>query len=102
MFFDWFRVRPGCTRVITDVYPLASGTVAESAGDCNESLGHSAGFTITLAANPNPGYQFLSWSGAVTGTTNPISLTISHNITVTANFSQTLQTKRIFLPIIYH
>jgi hypothetical protein len=102
MFFDWFRVRPGCTRVITDVYPLASGTVAESAGDCNEGLGHSAGFTITLAANPNPGYQFLSWSGAITGTTNPISLTISHDITVTANFSQTLQTKRIFLPIIYH
>ncbi|WMN10674.1 InlB B-repeat-containing protein [Marivirga salinae] len=45
------------------------------------------GTVIELTAVPDAGYQFDGWSGDVTGTTNPISLTLDADKTVTANFS---------------
>jgi regulation of enolase protein 1 (concanavalin A-like superfamily) len=53
---------------------------------------------IQLTATPAEGWSFSSWSGAVTGTTNPTTMTLAQGDSVTATFvqSQTL----IYLPIV--
>lgn len=47
---------------------------------------YPAGTEISVQATPNPGYQFLNWSGALSGSTNPSNLIVNSNATVTANF----------------
>jgi len=69
------------------VYTLSTsvtgqGTVSPAGGS------YSAGSVITLTATPAPGWKFDSWSGALSGSSNPASLTISSNVSVTATFSQ--------------
>jgi hypothetical protein len=45
-----------------------------------------AGTVVTLTAVPSATSTFAGWSGAVTGMTNPITLTMNCNKTVTATF----------------
>ena len=44
------------------------------------------GATVYLQAAPTTGYYFSGWSGDVNGTTNPIAVTASADLNVTANF----------------
>ncbi len=44
------------------------------------------GASVTLTATPNPGYNFVSWGGAATGSTNPLTLLMSTNKTVIPRF----------------
>lgn len=44
------------------------------------------GTLLELTAQPAAGWSFGSWSGAVSGTSNPVSLLVDADITVTANF----------------
>jgi len=48
---------------------------------------YDSGTVVTLTAVPDAGYQFTGWSGALTGTTNPASVTINAVKSVTANFA---------------
>ena len=59
-----------------------SGTVSGTDGF------YAPGTTVSLTATPSAGYQFSSWSGGATGTTNPLSLVMNAPKTVTANFTQ--------------
>jgi hypothetical protein len=43
---------------------------------------------IVFTATPEQGWEFNRWSGSLSGTNNPDSLTINSNISVTANFTQ--------------
>src|SRR5437667_9365287 len=45
--------------------------------------------TVSLNAVANPGYQFDSWSGDLTGSQNPSSLRVDGNKNVTATFTLT-------------
>jgi uncharacterized protein (TIGR02145 family)/uncharacterized repeat protein (TIGR02543 family) len=47
---------------------------------------YNSGSVVVLTAVPNAGYQFTGWSGGITGTTNPSSVTMNEAKTVTANF----------------
>jgi uncharacterized repeat protein (TIGR02543 family) len=47
----------------------------------------SPGTTVTLDAEPSQGYQFTGWSGALSGTANPDSITVNAPASVTANFA---------------
>jgi hypothetical protein len=47
------------------------------------------GDVVKLTAVPAPGWTFSFWGGDVTGTANPVSVTVSGNMTVTAKFNQT-------------
>ena len=44
------------------------------------------GTPVTLTAIPDPGYAFLSWSGGVRGTSNPVSLQLEEDIEVQVIF----------------
>ncbi|MEM0373966.1 MAG: Ig-like domain-containing protein, partial [Sulfolobales archaeon] len=45
-----------------------------------------AGTTVTLTAQANSGWRFSSWSGAISSTQNPVSVVMSTNRVITANF----------------
>ncbi|MBK8431325.1 MAG: hypothetical protein IPL28_08555 [Chloroflexi bacterium] len=48
---------------------------------------YTAGQVVTLTATAAPNHTFTGWSGAVTGTTNPITLTMDSDKVVTATFA---------------
>lgn len=48
---------------------------------------YSAGQTVELTAVPDMNWAFAGWSGAVTGSANPISLTLTQDSAVTATFT---------------
>lgn len=71
-----------CT-VTAIVEPIGSGTV-EGMGD------HEKGTSVTLTPVPSTGYEFVDWrfEDATTSTDNPLTLVVSSDITVTANFAK--------------
>ena len=58
------------------------GTVSYAGGSIQ------AGQTVTVSATPSEGYQFTGWSGDVTGSENPLTVTVNSNINITANFER--------------
>ncbi|MBM4462655.1 MAG: hypothetical protein FJ012_04860 [Chloroflexi bacterium] len=70
------------------VSPTGGGTVtANPTGPT-----YDAGTAVTLTATPASGYQFVNWTGDATGTSATVSVTMSANKTVTANFATTTYT----------
>lgn len=59
----------------TTIVPNASGDFAVNS-------------TVTATAMPNNYYQFNSWTGSAESTENPLSLTVTGNLNVTANFGE--------------
>jgi len=53
---------------------------------------YNEGTTVTLTATPDAGWEFAGWSGDLTGSTNPASITMNADKTVTATFNQLTQT----------
>ncbi|MFB3882229.1 MAG: S-layer homology domain-containing protein [Armatimonadota bacterium] len=47
-----------------------------------------SGTVVTLAANPDPSWQFLNWSGDLSGNTTPTTITMDADKAVTATFTQ--------------
>jgi len=47
---------------------------------------YNSGATVQLTATPNSGYTFASWSGDAIGSVNPITVTMTANKNITANF----------------
>ena len=61
----------------------AHGTVVKAPDQATYHLGD----TVQLTATPDTGWGFTGWSGDATGTTNPVSITITGDMTVTANYA---------------
>ena len=64
---------------------------AGSGGTTDPSPGtytYDEGTEVTIKATPNSGYIFVAWSGDVTSTANPITITMDSNKSITANFTQ--------------
>jgi len=49
---------------------------------------HNLGDEVTVRATPATGYAFSGWSGDAAGTTNPITITLDSDKSVTANFDR--------------
>ena len=52
-----------------------------------EKTAYTQGETVTLTATPSEGYEFQGWSGDLTGTDNPTTITITKNTIITAHFT---------------
>ena len=70
-----------------------NGTVATNPNPTNGT--YDNGTVVGLTATPAAGYQFDGWSGDATGTTNPLSITMDADKTVTAIFSQIQRTLNV-------
>ncbi len=71
------------------LYNLTVGSSPPGAGSVNVSPNQTSyyqGQQVTLTANPGTGYAFGSWSGDANGTLNPLTITMSGDRSVTANF----------------
>jgi uncharacterized repeat protein (TIGR02543 family) len=60
---------------------VGSGTITPASGT------YPTGTNVTLTATPAPGWTFTGWSGHTTSTTNPLTITITANTTLTATFT---------------
>ncbi len=77
----------GCSSGIPQ-YTLT--TTVAGQGSIDPSGGtYNAGTQVTLTATPDTGWQFDNWSGDASGSSNPVTITMDANKTVTANFSPT-------------
>ncbi len=83
------------TEVAPTTYTLsasgANGTVTKTP---NQSS-YTAGATVTVQAIAADGYEFTSWSGDLSGSTNPTTITMNANKSVTANFTEVAPTTYI-------
>jgi hypothetical protein len=73
-------------QLTTSVNPATVGTVAP---DCSAGCWYNSGSTPGLEADANSGYTFSYWSGSISSTGNPASVTMNSPMAVTANFSST-------------
>ena len=67
----------------TLVSPLGVGAVSPSGVNW-----YNSGQSVPVSGSPNTGYSFSSWTGDLTGSSNPASLTMGGPKSVTANFTQ--------------
>ncbi len=84
-------VKAGAGNVIGGTTPVmynlstsinGQGSVSPSSGSYNN------GSSVTLTASPSSGWTFSHWSGDASGSSNPVTITINSNKSVTANFNQ--------------
>jgi hypothetical protein len=76
-----FVTAPTQYQLTTAVSPAGSGTISPATGLFDE------GEVVPVSASAAAGYTFAGFSGALTGTATPQSLTIDQPLSVTANFS---------------
>lgn len=67
----------------TTVNPSGGGSISRSPN----ATSYSAGTVVTLTASPASGFTFSGWSGAVSGTSPTVTVTMSTNRSVIANFT---------------
>lgn len=84
-----FTLEQAVYTLSTSVSPASSGSVSISP---TNSTGWSSGMffngtSVTVSATPAPGYHFVSWSGAASGSSPSTTVTMSSNKSVVANFA---------------
>ena len=65
------------------VATTGSGTVSKSPNQA----AYASGSSVTVTATPAAGFQFSGWSGDASGTTNPLTVTMTANKSITATFT---------------
>jgi len=78
---------------IVPVVDVEVSTVGNGEVDVDPELVHSSdaylyGDVITLTETPDPGWMFMGWSGGLSGTDNPATLTLTGDTAITATFAQ--------------
>ncbi len=72
-------------------YTLAISIVGQGMVMKNpDQTSYPSGTVVTLTANPATGWSFSGWSGDLSGSTNPTTITMNGNKTVTATFTQVM------------
>ena len=71
-------------------FTLTTNTVGNGSVTLNPAGGvYDDGTVVTVTANPDAGNQFDNWSGDLSVASNPETITMDGNKTITANFSAT-------------
>ncbi|GAB3867890.1 hypothetical protein GCM10028824_11330 [Hymenobacter segetis] len=85
------------TAVAPTTYTLTTATTGSGTVVKNPNqTSYASGSSVTLTATPAAGYQFNGWSGDATGTTNPLTVTMTTNKAITATFTATSGTGLTF------
>jgi PKD repeat protein len=83
-------------------YTLTTNTVGQGSIALNPTGGtYNDGTVVTLTANPASGWQFDGWSGALSGSTNPDTITMNSDKSVTATFTETGATQTVGNTVTY-
>ncbi len=84
------------TEVVVPDYTLTVNTVGQGNVTLDPAGGtYSEGTVVTLTAGPVSGWQFDGWSGDLSGSTNPTTITMNSNKNVTATFSEISTTQTV-------
>jgi uncharacterized lipoprotein YddW (UPF0748 family) len=70
---------------------FALSTPANGAGTVTRNpaqASYASGSLVTLTANPAANANFVDWSGDASGVDNPLTVRVTNNLTVVANFSE--------------
>ena len=73
---------PGAFTLTVAVSPAGAGTVTPASGST-----FSSGSSVTVTATPAAGHSFSNWTGNLSGTANPSTITMDANKSITANFN---------------
>jgi hypothetical protein len=76
----------GTTNPPVSAYTLNVAVTGQGTVERDVQASYPAGTTLTLQAVPASGWVFSAWSGDVSGSTNPVSVVMTGNKTVTATF----------------
>jgi uncharacterized repeat protein (TIGR02543 family) len=66
----------------TSVDPIGGGTVSPENGS------YDYGSSVEVSATPSDGWQFVSWAGDTTVSTNPLTVTMDNDYELTAQFEE--------------
>jgi hypothetical protein len=77
---------PSSHFLTVDVGPSDGGSV--SLEPFQHAEGYAAGAELMLTAVASEGYEFVDWSGALTGSENPTTIIMDSDKIITANFSE--------------
>ena len=81
--FEVYGVGQTNNTLSTSVNPAGTGTISLSPSGGS----YAAGTVVTVSATAASGYQFSSWSGALSGTANSATITMNGNYSIVANFT---------------
>lgn len=92
------------TGIVATQYTITTSVTGSGTVTLNPPGGtYDAGTQVTITASPAAGFQFDHWSGGLSGSTNPLTVTLNNNLSAIANFSEITETncdnpKAITLP----
>jgi len=82
---NYVEVKITCTVT----YTLTTSVVGSGTATPDTFNPHDRGSTVLITATPSPGYTFTGWSGDLSGTTNPTTILMNSDKSVTAIFALT-------------
>ncbi|MBI3193169.1 MAG: InlB B-repeat-containing protein [Ignavibacteriae bacterium] len=71
----------------TNTYTLTINATNGSVAKNPDQASYNHGTSVELTATPAYGYHFVNWSGDASGVTNPLTVIMDSNKTITANFA---------------
>ncbi len=85
------------TATFTAVPPTMYGLTLINVGSGSATASpmgpdYSSGASVIITATPAAGNQFTGWSGSATGTTNPLTITMSGDKNITATYEKIMYT----------
>ncbi len=81
--FSDFAIGEAAISTFTLTVNATNGTVTKNP----DQASYDSASVVQLTATPATGYHFTSWSGDLTGSTNPATVIMDRNNTITANFA---------------
>ncbi|MDO6388675.1 malectin domain-containing carbohydrate-binding protein [Pontibacter sp. BT731] len=81
------EVTAGFTAVAEETYTITAeaGTGGSTSLTPSKSS-YASGDNVKITATPDANYEFVNWTGDITDTSNPLSVTVTGNLAVKANF----------------